>query len=161
MIGALYALCAYLFNCEIVQESGGALADFAYYEKVWQWRCPAGRGGGVRPRAGDGVFRPRGGDGDTPFRRVWGCTPHSLFSVLPEKRECAVHGGREKRALWSSRKCPASIEGRSVNLLCGRRDFFLFPRFAPGWFRLGWDSAPILSEGPGLCAGPGGRRGWR
>lgn len=23
--------------------------------------------------------------------------PISLFSVLPEKRECAVHGGREKR----------------------------------------------------------------
>jgi hypothetical protein len=36
MIGALYALFAYLFNCEIVQESGGALADFAYFERGCQ-----------------------------------------------------------------------------------------------------------------------------
>ncbi len=66
--------------------------------------CPTGCGELLRPTgagrsisahgAETKVSRPRAGDG--------GCTPHSLFSVLPEKRECAVHGGREKRGAFGA-----------------------------------------------------------
>lgn len=99
----------------------------------------------VRPRAGDGGIPLRGGRelsahgaGTTHgLCPRWECTPHSLFSVLPEKRECAVHGGREKRALWSSRQCTPFLDQTGGNLTRRRMDFFLFPRFAHGRSRLG------------------------
>ena len=106
MIGTLYALCAYLFNCEIVQESGGALADFAYYEKVWQWRCPAG--------AGEGVFtRPDGRERVSAMKMAGAMHPPFSLFLSAEKEKTlqrafsplcgspwrAVHGPKEKRAL--------------------------------------------------------------
>ena len=100
-------------------------------------RCPAsGRRRGNSP-AGGRELSAHGAGTTHGLCPRWECTPHSLFSVLPEKRECAVHGGREKRALWSSRQCTPFLDQTGGNLTRGRMDFFLFPRFAHGRSRLG------------------------
>ncbi len=44
---------------------------------------------------------------------------------------------RKERRFWHSRKPHASMEGRSADLMRGRMDFLLFPRFAPSPLRAG------------------------
>ena len=66
----------------------------------------------------------------------WCNAPPILFSLSCQRKEnapCTVEEKRER--FWRLRRPHTSIEGRSVNLLCGRRDFFLFPRFAHGGVR--------------------------
>ena len=59
----------------------------------------------------------------------------------------AVHGPKEKKTFWWLRKSSASIEGRLADLMRGRKDFLLFPRFAPGLARLGRTAAlPPVDE---------------
>ena len=70
------------------------------------------------------------GTNDTPFRRVWGCTPHSLFSLLREKRECAVHGGREKRDAFPCGSASHSSQLRSKPAAWTQGLQLLCPRFA-------------------------------
>ena len=57
-----------------------------------------------------------------------------------ENGPCTVQ--KRKRRFWWLRKIFASIEGRAGNLMRGRKDFLLFPRFAHGWVYVGW--CPIL-----------------
>ena len=137
MIGTLYALCAYLFNCEIVQESGGALADFAYYEKVWQKGAPCGAGRRC-PAAGRGRGFPPAGRGRQ--HAVPACLglhpPFSLFAA--PKREngpCTVQ--KRKGRFWSSRKCTPFLDQTGGSLTRGRRDSSTGPVLRTTRFRLG------------------------
>ncbi len=72
--------------------------------------CPAsGRRRGNSP-AGERELSAHGAGTTHGLCPRWECTPHSLFSVLPEKRECAVHGGREKRSFGLP---PVALHSRS------------------------------------------------
>ena len=76
---------------------------FALSREAWGgFLFPPERGAGARPDGrGGGALRWRSGGLYSRWRAGWSaalwglvqCTPHSLFC---EKRECAVHGGREK-----------------------------------------------------------------
>ena len=94
MIGALYALCAYLFNREIVQESGGALADFAYFEKGWKL---------VRPLRDSGVVFSRP-DGRGDFSHDDGWAMHPPFSLF-------LSAEKEKTLQRTSRRFAAHLDG--------------------------------------------------
>ena len=106
------------------------MADFAYSEREWQFRAPLGGDGGCRA-SGAGREFPGLGPGT-------GAAPPILFSLSCQRKENAPCTVEEKReALWSSRKRTPFIGGTGRNLMRGRTDFLLFPRFAPGLHRAG------------------------
>ena len=93
--------------------------------------------GGSRLGRGTGVVRPRAGDGYTPFRRVWGCPP-ILFSLSCQRKENAPCTVEEKRERFGP--CASALHSSvdRKNLMRGRMDFLLFPRFAHSRVWLGW-----------------------
>jgi len=53
------------------------------------------------------------------------CTPHSLFFFPKKKRECAVHGGREKKTFFYGGRRARLRRGGQVRMIlpaagCGR-----------------------------------------
>ena len=124
----------------------------------------AGRGS-VRPQGGDGSYPAASRGRRTGFARAGECTPHSLFSLLREKRECAVHGVREKRTLLEVAQVFLYYWRHGMFSLHRRMDFFLFPRFAPSLTRLGRTAVLLAVDGPSLSTGTGyarsaGRDAW-
>ena len=85
---------------------------FALSQVAWGgFLFPPERGAGARPDGrGGGALRWRSGGLYSRWRAGWSaalwglvqCTPHSLFC---EKRECAVHGGREKTGARHGTDC--------------------------------------------------------
>ena len=59
------------------------------------------------------------------------------LAALPLRAAASPSRGKEKKTFWSLRKPFASIEGRAADLMGRRRDFLLFPRFAPDLYRAG------------------------
>ena len=138
---------------------------------------PAGGTGVSRPRAGDGGIRALGaGRGIPPCGGTGGIRPrgrddaralpvlgiHPPFSFL-----CLAREKRMRRARWKRKEsalvlAPVHSIPRSDwrKLDAWTHGLLSLPALRAWPVPFGQDSAPIPSEGPGLCAGPGGRRGW-
>ena len=108
--------------------------------------APRGRDGGLPAAGGDGGCPATGGDeGIAPRARdgaralpVLGMhPPFSFLCLAREKRMRRARWKRKERRFWHSREPHASMEGRSADLMRGRMDFLLFPRFAPSRLRAG------------------------
>ena len=80
---------------------------------------------------GRGFLLALAGGEDFSHEDGWSiCTPHFLFFFCEEiEKTGRARSKREKEGFWQLRKLSALIEKRSANLLRGRMDVFLFPRF--------------------------------
>ena len=87
---------------------------------------------------GVGLLLALAGGRISAMRMAGQCTPPFSLFAAPKRENGPCTVQKRKGRFWRLRRPHALIEGRLADLLRGRMDAFLFPRFAHSRVWLGW-----------------------